>query len=162
MNDERWTCEQLHQTKLWTTKKKLNRLKPVQHDVFANSTQRKTSDSLFQNYYPPTAMSKIIPAFIFRLDFLFRSQISSVRTLRKTTKKQRWRCIADKCIRNAFRAQLIFIQISNLSRIFIFTFWMHPWWHCSMRIDDGDSSEYNPLRAWHNPFDAISTRPIVK
>lgn len=43
-----------------------------------------------------------------------------------------------------------------------FTFLMHPWWHCSMRIDDGDSSEYNPLRAWHNPFVAISTRPIDK
>lgn len=34
------------------------------------------------------------------------------------------------------------------------TFLMHPWWHCSMRTDDGVSSEYNPLRAVHNPLKA--------
>lgn len=40
------------------------------------------------------------------------------------------------------------------------TFLMHPWWHCSMRTDDGDSSEYNPLRAVHNPLVASTTMQI--
>lgn len=38
-----------------------------------------------------------------------------------------------------------------VSSIFV-TFLMHPSWHCSIRTDDGDSSEYNPLRAAHNPL----------
>lgn len=102
MNDERWTCEQSHQTKLRMTEKKFNRLKPVQH--------RGTSVWLSQNHYPPTAMSKIIPAFIFRLDFFFRFVHKfHLFALWGKQRKKRWRCIVEKCIRNAFRAQLIFI-----------------------------------------------------
>lgn len=31
------------------------------------------------------------------------------------------------------------------------TFSMHSWWHCSIRIDAFDCSEYNPLLAAVNP-----------
>lgn len=47
----------------------------------------------------------------------------------------------------------VYTRYSRDSARFIstFTFLMHPSWHCSIRMDDGDSSEYSALFADDNP-----------
>lgn len=68
-----------------------------------------------------------------------------------TLANKSWACIICRWDFFYFSYNFRFISLFCISIYFV-TFLMHPSWHCSIRTDDGDSSEYNPLRAVHNPL----------